>query len=52
MKIEKFLLDLEIALEIEELKKIGLTEEEIQGYFQFYADDWISKVKPDNIYTN
>jgi hypothetical protein len=52
MQIKKFLLDLEIVLEIEELKKIGLTEEEIQGYFQFYADDWISKDKPDDKYEN
>lgn len=52
MKIKKFLIDLEIALEIEELRKTGLTEEEIQGYFQFYADNWISKDEPDNTYVN
>ena len=41
MKIQKFLLDLEFILEMEELKKIGLTEEEIQGYFELYADNWV-----------
>ena len=26
---------------MEELKKIGLTEEEILGYFELYAENWV-----------
>lgn len=53
MNIQKFLLDLEIILEKEELKKAGLSEEEIQGYFEFYADNWIKKEEvKDNKYAN
>lgn len=34
--------DLEMQLEIEELRNKGLTEEEIAGYFEFYADSWVA----------
>lgn len=37
----KLIIDLEFLLEMEELRKKGLTEEEIQGYFEFYAESWV-----------
>lgn len=36
------LTDLEIQIETEELRSKGLTEEEIAGYFEFYADSWVA----------
>lgn len=39
--IVNLLADLERIVEEEELRKIGLTEEEIEGYFDFYFDSWV-----------
>ena len=41
MTLHKLIIDLEFLLEMEELRKKGLTEEEIQGYFEFYAESWV-----------
>lgn len=34
--------DLEMQVEIEDLRSKGLAEEEIAGYFEFYADSWVA----------
>jgi hypothetical protein len=41
MNFENLLNDIEIFLEINELRKSGLSEEEILGYFELYTDEWI-----------
>ena len=42
MKIETLLSNIEMLIEIEELRKLGLSQEEITGYFDFYADVWLN----------
>jgi len=37
MNVERLLLCLEFQVEIQELRDLGLSEEEIEGYFDF---DW------------
>ena len=39
--LKGLLTELELQIEIEELRRIGLSEEEIEGYFDFYVDSWI-----------
>lgn len=34
--------DLEMQIEKEDLQNKGLTDEEIIGYFEFYADSWMA----------
>ena len=52
MKIQ-FLTDLEFLLEVADLKRIGLTDEEIAGYFELYAVDWVVINREDkNHYVN
>jgi hypothetical protein len=43
MNAMSFVVDLEIYLEIKELKSVGLTEEEIFGYIDLYIDSWMMK---------
>jgi len=50
--IQKLVLDLEFLLEIKELKKLGLTDEEINGYFELYAENWVIADKDKNTYAN
>ena len=38
---ENLLTSIEMYLETEELRKLGLSEEEIEGYFEFYLDSWV-----------
>lgn len=42
---------LEVNLEIQEEKKIlqslGLTNEEIDGYIEFFADNWFGDIEPE-----
>lgn len=38
--VRGLLYELELHVETEELRKIGLSEEEILGYFDYYADSW------------
>ncbi|KKL95720.1 hypothetical protein LCGC14_1851760 [marine sediment metagenome] len=33
--------DIELRVEIQELEEMGLTEEEILGYIEFYYDSWV-----------
>jgi len=33
--------DVELRVEIQELEEMGLTEEEILGYIEFYYDSWV-----------
>jgi len=33
--------DIELQIEIKELKKLGLSDEEISGYFELYAESWV-----------
>lgn len=48
--MKNLLADLEIQAEIQDLRSKGLTEEEIAGYFDFYADSWIAiKGTPSDI---
>lgn len=42
--LKGLLTELELQIEIEELRKIGLSEEEIEGYFDFYVDSWIASL--------
>ena len=37
---KKIIKDLELALEIKELKNLGMTEEEIVGFFDMYCENW------------
>jgi len=37
MDTERLLVCLEFQIEVQELKKLGLTDEEIEGFFEF---DW------------
>lgn len=39
---------IEIAVEREELRKLGLTEEEIDGYFELYIDNYLSDLGVQN----
>ena len=39
--VQGLLRELELQIEIEELRKIGLSEEEIEGYFELYMDSWM-----------
>ena len=41
LNIESLLNSIELQLEIKELRDVGLTEEEIEGYIEFYHDSWI-----------
>ena len=38
---ESLVNELELQVEIQELKAIGLNEEEIQGYIEFFYDSWV-----------
>lgn len=40
--MKNLLTDLEMQIEIEDLRNKGLTEDEIAGYFEFYADSWVA----------
>jgi len=40
--MKNLLTDLEMQIEIEDLRNKGLSEEEIAGYFEFYADSWVA----------
>ena len=33
--------DIELQIEIKELKRLGLSDEEISGYFELYAESWV-----------
>jgi len=50
----KLVNDLELYIELEELKKFGLTDEEIEGYLDFYYTTWaIAAFAPiDKLETN
>ena len=41
-ELELLLIQMEIAIERRELKVLGLTEEEIDGYFEFFVDNYFS----------
>jgi len=48
MKFDNLINNIEILLELEQLRKIGLSEEEIAGYFEFYAESWTPSVSVPN----
>lgn len=37
---KKIVRDIELALEIQELRKLGLEEEELEGYISFFSKEW------------
>ncbi len=41
MNIEYFLIMLEINNEVRELRASGLTEDEIEGYIDFFMNNWL-----------
>ena len=43
MNIKGLIMELELFIEMKELKEIGLTEEEIFGYVDMYLNSWIEK---------
>lgn len=43
----EFLTQLEIQIEREELKKMGLTDEEIEGYVEFFIENYPELLKND-----
>jgi hypothetical protein len=44
LNIEQLINDLEFQLEILSLKELGFSEEEIEGYFEFYWESWVIPV--------
>ena len=46
--VKGLVVDLERAIERAELVALGLDEEEIEGYFEFYAPEPDPKNNPDN----
>ena len=40
MNLDRLLAQIEIQLESKELALLGLTQEEIDGYFEFYIDNY------------
>lgn len=45
MNAEYFEIMLELNAEKKALKALGLSEEEIEGYIDFYIDNWLRPVK-------
>ena len=43
--LKNLLIQLEIQKEIQELKELGLTSIEIEGYIEFYWDNWYPPLK-------
>lgn len=41
--VKSLLEDIELQLEMQELKRLGLNEEEIAGYFEYYIESWIDR---------
>lgn len=41
MNVQQLSITLEINAEIKELKELGLTQEEIEGYLDMYIDNWL-----------
>ena len=44
MDVESLINSIELYIELEELKDIGLTEEEVLGYLEFFNNSWIMLV--------
>jgi len=48
--MHKLIADIEMIIELQELIKLKLSDEEIDGYFEFFIESWISS--GDVIYDN
>lgn len=48
MNINALLTLLEIEIEKNELKKLGLNQEEIDGYFDYYIDNYLTSLSKVN----
>lgn len=48
MNIQNLLFTLELNKEKEDLQALGLTDEEIDGYMDFYLDNWLNKSVPQD----
>lgn len=45
MDIKGLISELDLFIEIEDLKEMGLIEEEIFGYIDMYIESWIGKAQ-------
>jgi hypothetical protein len=47
-KVKELILQLELQKEQQELRDLGLTDIEIEGYIEYYWDTWFGTEKGDN----